>query len=239
MSTSSTSNAAAEREHRHADPQALADALAERVASDLRSAVAERGTASLVVSGGSTPRPFFDRLSRTELPWQHVAVTLADERWVPADHPDSNERLVRKTLLVEAAADARFVSLVNDAATPEAGRDACERALATIPRPFDVVVLGMGGDGHTASLFPETTELTAGLDPFSSDACLAVNPKTAPHARMSLTLRAILDSRRLILHITGDGKWDVYQRALEPGPASELPIRAALQSGRVEVWWAP
>ena len=224
---------------RYDDRNTLAAALADRVAADLRRAVTERGKASLVVSGGSTPRPFFEQLSRRPLPWSHVQVTLADERWVPADDDASNERLVRRHLLVERAATATLIGLKTPDATPEAGRGACEQALARIARPFDVVVLGMGGDGHTASLFPEAPELEAGLDPSSRRACLAVRPPAAPHPRMSLTLAALLDSRRLVLHITGEEKWEVYERASEPGPATELPIRAVLESGRVEVWWAP
>ncbi len=222
-----------------ANPSDLAVALSDSVAEELRAAITERGEASLVVSGGSTPRPFFEHLSRQQLPWEQVRVTLADERWVPADHEDSNERLVRRHLLVGEAGAATMVGLKTSAPTPEEGRSACERTLAQIARPFDVIVLGMGGDGHTASLFPEAPELAAGLDATTSQTCLAVRPPAAPHARMSLTLPALLDSRRLILHITGEGKQAVYRRALEPGPPEELPIRAVLASGRVEVWWAP
>ena len=217
----------------------LAAGLADSVARDLRSAISERGEASLVVSGGSTPRPFFEDLSQRPLPWSHVQVTLADERWVSPDDDASNERLVRQHLLVKKARKAKLIGLKTPAATPEEGREACEQALERIDRPFDVVVLGMGGDGHTASLFPDAAELEAGLDPSSSQTCLAVRPPEAPHPRISLTLAALLNSRRLILHITGDEKMAVYKRASEPGPATELPIRAVLESGRVEVWWAP
>ncbi len=195
--------------------------------------------ASLVVSGGSTPKPFFEHLSRRVLAWDRVRITLADERWVGADHEASNERLVRRHLLVAEAAVATVVGLKTPEATPEEGCEACEQALAQVTRPFDVVILGMGGDGHTASLFPGAPELAAGFDPASGRTCLAAHPATAPHPRMSLTLPALLDSRRLVLHITGESKRRVYAQALEPGPAQELPIRAVLASDRVEVWWAP
>ncbi len=204
-----------------------------------QAATSERGTASLVVSGGSTPKPLFEHLSRQSLAWDRVRVTLADERWVPADHEASNERLVRRHLLVGEAAAAELIGLKTPDPTPEAGREACERALARLPRPFDVVVLGMGGDGHTASLFPDAPELGAGLDPETGHTCLAVRPPAAPHPRMSLTLSAITGSRKLVLHITGEDKRQVYLSASKPGPAEELPIRAVLESGRVEVWWAP
>lgn len=223
----------------HRDPGALAAALAKSIATDLETAISERGAASLVVSGGSTPKPLFEQLSRHALAWDRVRVTLADERWVPADHEASNERLVRHHLLVAEAASAELISLKKPEPTPEAGRESCERALAAIPRPFDVVVLGMGGDGHTASLFPDAPELSAGLDRATHWTCLAVRPPAAPHPRMSLTLAAILDSRRLVLHVTGEQKRQVIERASELGPVEELPIRAVLASGRVEVWWAP
>ncbi len=223
------------------DRETLAEELARSVAGDLAAAVRARGRASLVVSGGSTPTPFFEALGRQSLPWGEVEVTLADERWVAADDEASNERLVRHHLLVGEAAAARFVALKTAAATPEDGRDACEAALAALARPFDVVVLGMGGDGHTASLFPGTAELAAGLDPESRRLCLPVRPATAPHPRMSLTLAALLASRRLVVHITGQSKWRVYQQALALGAADELPIRGVLDSGHagLQVYWAP
>lgn len=235
------SRARSPRELRYEDRQTLARGLAGSIADDLRAAVRERGTASLVVSGGSTPGPLFEALSRISLPWEKVWVTLADERWVAADDEASNERLVRRSLLVGEAARARFVGLKNAAPTPEAGRETCEAALAAVPRPFDVVVLGMGDDGHTASLFPGTPELAAGLDAATDRWCLPVRPRTAPHPRMSLTLAAILASRRLVVHITGGAKWEVYREAREPGAADEVPIRAVLASGHraLGVYWAP
>lgn len=226
-------------EVRFDDPETLARALAQEIAADLAAAVRERGAASLVVSGGATPRPLFAALSRLALPWEEVTVSLADERWVSADDDASNEALVRRRLLADAAAGARFVGLRNAAATPEEGRDACEAALAAVPRPFDAVVLGMGGDGHTASLFPDAPQLAEGLA--TRRLCVAVHPLAAPHPRMSLSLHALLDSRRLVVHITGDDKWQVYRRALGEGPVEALPIRAVLRSGHPDlgVYWAP
>ena len=229
------------REQTAADPQTLAETLARDIADELRAAVAARGSASLVVSGGSTPRPLFAALARTPLPWRDVVVTLADERWVPPSHQDSNEALVRRHLLVGEAAAARFVGLWNDTPTPEEGHAACERALTAVPRPFDVLVLGMGGDGHTASLFPGAAELAAGLDRSSHRLCLAVHPTHAPHPRMSLTLPALAASRRVILHLTGATKRQVLDRALADGPEDQLPIRAVLRhaTAGVDLYWSP
>lgn len=231
------------------DAETLAIELATLVAGDLRSAVAERGSATLVVSGGSTPLPLFHQLRWRDLPWDRVTVTLADERWVEAGHADSNEAFVRRELLARGtpAAAARFVPLKNDAPSPEKGEDACEEALGELSWPLDVLILGMGGDGHTASLFPKLAKhphaLRMGLDLESPNKkrCIAIHPAEAPHPRLSLTLRAMLDCRRLILHITGDSKWQVYQKALADGAAEELPIRAVLRQDRspVKVHWAP
>lgn len=229
------------REKNYDDRQILARELALSIAADLTSAVRERGQASLVVSGGGTPKPMFEALSRLALPWSSVRVTLADERWVSTDHEASNERLVRSNLLVGEAAAAEIIGLKNTAATPEEGEAACEAALAGLAQPFDVVVLGMGGDGHTASLFPGASALAVGLDPQSSKSCLAVHPARAPHARMSLTLAALLRSRRLIVHITGENKRAVYRQALEAGSSDEFPIRAVLGSNHpgLQLYWAP
>ncbi|NJL28935.1 MAG: 6-phosphogluconolactonase [Thermoanaerobaculia bacterium] len=165
----------------------------------------------------------------------------ADERWVGPEHAASNEALVRRELLVGAAAQARFVALKNDAPTPELGIAAVEQELATMARPFDVVVLGMGEDGHTASLFPGAAELAAGLDLESPASCLAVHPPGAPLPRLSLNLRTLLDAHRVALHVNGERKWQVYQQAQQEGPIAELPVRGVLRHGgwKVEVYWAP
>jgi 6-phosphogluconolactonase len=229
------------REFRFADRDALAYALADSIANDLRRAMEVRQRASLVVSGGNTPRPLFERLASIALPWSRVWLGLADERWVATNSADSNENLVRQTLLLDQAAQAHFVGLKNAAPTPDLGQEDCATALAALPRPFDVLVLGMGDDGHTASLFPKSPQLTRAVTTGSGLDCIGVDPVTAPHARMSLTLDALLDSRRIILHLAGPSKWDVYWQATEPGPLSDLPVRAIIHQSRVplDVYWAP
>jgi 6-phosphogluconolactonase len=195
----------------------------------------------MIVSGGRTPVRLFEHLREEKLDWAQVWITLADERWVETSSAESNERLVRDHLLVGPAAAARFVGLKNPAATPEAGADWATRALTRVPHPYDIVLLGMGEDGHTASLFPGSLALARGLDASAPPACLAVNALKAPHARISLNLRALLDARRIALHIEGPAKWQVYQRARTPGSAAELPIRAVLHQKEVpvDVFWAP
>jgi 6-phosphogluconolactonase len=228
------------RERRLRDPELAAAALAARVAGWLADALDRRPAATLVVSGGATPVPFFRRLSRLDLPWSRVRVTLADERWVEPWHADSNEGLVRRELLVNRAASARWSGLKTAAPTPEEGCAEAAARLAAL-QPIEVAVLGLGADGHTASLFPRAPGVEAALDPRGDATVVAVRPPEAHHSRLSLTLAALLGSRRLALHLTGDEKWRVYRRAVDAGPAADLPVRALLQGSaeRIEVYWAP
>ena len=228
-------------EHRFPDSTALAHALAGELKVDLDEAVDARKAASLVVSGGRTPVRLFQQLRSEKVDWKNIWITLADERWVETAAEDSNERLVREHLLTGPASAAHFVGLKNPAPTPEAGAEWSWRALSRVPRPFDVVMLGMGNDGHTASLFPGSLALARALDVTVQPGCVAVNALAAPHARVSLNLAALLDARRIVLHIEGEAKWQVYQRARVPGSAAELPVRAVLHQREVpvDVFWAP
>ncbi len=224
--------------HGFSSPEETAARLAEDVAQLLSSATEERGKASLVVSGGSTPKPFFAKLKTKKLPWEKVWITLADERWVDVNSPDSNERMVREQLLVGGV---HFVGLKNDAATPKEGVAAVEKQLNAIPKPYDVVILGMGEDGHTASLFPETAGLADAFEMDNPHSCAAIMPPSyAPHPRMTQTLTALLNTRKLILHITGAKKRALYEEAQKPGSCLTLPIRAIVQQNKVplEIYWS-
>ena len=223
-------------EHICADGAAAAEAMAGCIAELLAEAIAARGVATLALSGGRSPIPVLRALSASEMDWGKVIVTLVDERWVAPDHADSNERLIRENLLLGHAADARFVPMKNAAADAHAGQAECEAAIATLPWPLDVAVLGMGENGHTASLFPDARELAEGLT--TQALTLAVTPPAAPHQRMSLSAHAILSSRHILLQIGGAAKRTVYDRARAGGPVAELPIRLALcqDDVPVEVW---
>lgn len=224
--------------HTAADAATLAQDLARFVAQRLRNGLAERGQALLIVSGGSTPLPFFKALSQAELDWSKVSITLADDRWLQPDQADSNERLVRAHLLQGPAAQAHFVSLVTPDATPHEGRAAIEARLNALPWPADVVVNGMGGDGHTASLFPLTPELTAALDDAHSGLCLAVSAPTLPNVpvpRLSLTRRALLHTQVAVVHLTGASKLTLLRQAAEAGPVAAWPIRIVLHQTSVPV----
>lgn len=222
--------------HHAADPALLARDLADHVADLLRQGLTERGRALLIVSGGSTPVPFFQALARCALDWSAVTITLADERWLPPDHPDSNEALVRHHLLRAQAAAAHFVPLYNGTANPTEGVPTLEATLAALPWPADAVVLGMGADGHTASLFPDAPELPYALLDAAPARCLAVDAPLLPNVpvpRVSLTRRALLDTRQLIVHLTGEDKLELLHQAMLPGDVAEYPIRAVLQQHAV------
>lgn len=224
-----------------ADPAALANALAGRIVSALQTAIAARGNASLVVSGGKSPAKLFEVLRTQDLDWSSVCIALADERWVEPGNPDSNEHLVRSVLLREKARAARFIGLKNAAPTPDIGAVSAWETFARVPRPFDAVILGMGDDGHTASLFPGSPNLAAGLNASAAAGCVGMRAPVAPHARLSLNLSALLDSRRIFILLNGTAKWQTYQKAASEGPMQDMPIRAVLRQTHtpVEVLWAP
>ena len=224
-------------EHTGATPAAIAS----HIADTLRAAIAARGQASLAVSGGKSPIPVFEALRVIPLDWAQVTVVLVDERVVPHDHADSNTALVRRHLLQDQAAVARFVPFfgelpsqfnadVLDALVADA-----DARIAGLPWPLDVAVLGMGEDAHTASLFPGAAGYARAI---ATDQRLAwVVPDTAPHARLTFTLSALLAARELLLSIAGASKVVVYrQAALSRDEA--LPISLVLHQTQtpVSVW---
>ncbi|MEZ5831049.1 MAG: 6-phosphogluconolactonase [Dongiaceae bacterium] len=203
-----------------------ANKAASKIAGLLEESIAERGAASLIVAGGTTPQPIFDRLSRMHLDWPKVHLGLTDERWVRSTHSDSNEYLVRHYLMRNQASSAQFHPLYSDAPKPSAGLEEAERSIDAMPKPFDAVLLGMGTDGHFASLFPGLPETRAGLDLHSPDLCVAVDKQQNGYARLSLTMTALLHARLILVAISGRPKRTVALQAL--AGASDAPIAALL-----------
>ncbi len=228
------------REHLFDDKEQLATALAKSVAADLRGAIARRGAARLAVSGGTTPRAFLVELSKQTLDWAHVTVVPVDDRWVAPDHPRSNERLLRETLLQGAAAQAQLLPLRRPTPTPEAALLPVLTQVAHEALPLDVVVLGMGEDGHVASLFPDLERRDIGLQPSGRAPVLAIRSAAAPEPRMTLTLSAIFTAPSLYLHIEGAKKREVLDGAARD-PRSALPIRSVLAGAPVVplLYWSP
>jgi len=219
----------------------LALALAEAVADHLIEGIERRGVASLAVSGGSTPGKFFGALGkRKDVQWENVFVTLVDERWVPETSDRSNAGLVNERMLQGPAATARFIPLFTGGAEPDAAAIARTNALQqTVPMPFDVVVLGMGNDGHTASFFPGGDTLAQALE--GEGPALAIRAPGAGEPRVTLTLRRLLDAAGLYLHIEGEEKEKVLELALGEGPVEDMPVRAVLRQTHtpVTVFWCP
>jgi len=229
------------REMRYPNAAALAGALAAEIASELQAALHRGRTPSLAVPGGRTPIALFERLCAEALDWRRVWITLVDERWVSPGSPSSNEKLVREHLLQKRAAGAQFVGLKSDADDARSGANASWAALNAVPRPFARVVLGMGEDGHIASLFPDSPGLATALDPAHAPGCVAMTAPGPPQARISLNLAALLQSQRISLLLVGVSKWTTYERARLRGPAVDMPVRALWQqrSVPVTVYWSP
>lgn len=213
--------------HQFSDSQALNAAFAAEISAKLQQAIEARGEAVFVVSGGRTPLPLFQTLANTDLDWSKVTITLADDRYLPDDAPDSNERLVKSALLQNKAAAAKFISLYAAADNAEAAVPALLSRVRDLPR-FDVVILGMGEDGHTASLFPCSKELTAGLADNAAD-LLATNPTTAPYQRISFSKPRLAQGRAIYLHLVGSKKLQVLQQAAAGTDVAAMPIRAFIQ----------
>ena len=227
------------RWHEFDTPEALAEKLAGRIADVLAGAVRTRGHALLAVSGGTTPVHLFKALSEIDLDWPKVSITLVDERFVPPTSPRSNEGLVRADLLRGKAASANFAGLYRDAPTVEEAAKEAEAALASLPYPFDFVVLGMGPDGHTASFFPDDPDLSRPLDLSGTRIVLPVHAKSAGEPRLTFSLPKLIEARNLALHIEGTDKKETLEKALGDGP--RLPIRAVFDAARepLEIYWAP
>lgn len=223
----------------------MLDQLAGSIIEQLQRAIAERGRAGFVVSGGETPRALFSRLSRQVLAWDKVTITLADERWIDTDSAQSNENLVRSALLIDKAASAHFIGLKTahiKAADAEKDR---ERAVSELAAPFDIVLLGMGDDGHTASLFPNSKVLPSALNMQSKQKFIAITPdplpEHAPFERLSMTLPLLLNCRWLVLLIAGNSKLNTYNDALAGDDIKKMPVRGVLKQSFTPVssYWAP
>lgn len=233
--------------HEFASREALAAELAHTVAGNLAEAIQERGRATLAVSGGTTPARFFVALSKQDLRWDRVKITLVDDRFVEHTSERSNERLVREHLLTAKAGKASFHPLCWG--DPHNGRrlgsledeaEAADRLIRPLRTPLDVVVLGMGTDGHTASFFPDAPNLDVLTDIAQKRRVLAVDAPSGGEPRITLTLPLIVEARHLVLHIEGDAKRQVLDAALAQA-APRLPIARVFDAvpSPIDVYWAP
>jgi 6-phosphogluconolactonase len=225
------------------DAAALAEAMAGLLEDSIRSGISQRGQAILALAGGRTPFPVYRRLAEAKLDWRHVPLLATDERWVDHDHLASNTREIRAAFAV--ATGVRVLPLTPVAPGPNASARHARTMLAAFSGPFDTVLLGIGTDGHFASLFPGAAELQNGLDPANPEDALVVHPEPlppeAPYPRITLSVSRLLRTRRLMLAATGAAKHVILDRAKARSEPAALPISALLHdaSAQVEIHWSP
>lgn len=218
--------------------------LAESIASDIQSVVKTCGEMLFGASGGSTPIPVYQRLAQMSLPWSALKVVIVDERWVPITHPDSNQKLVMETLLMPLHSESICIGLWSDAPTLETAAELAEQRILALSRPLDTVLLGMGEDGHFASLFSSAETFSEAIDPHAVLSVVPITPMPPTahpqHARISLTLSFILRARRIILALTGNKKREVLLAAMREQDPHKLPVAALFQPGfpAVEIYWS-
>ncbi|MBL4928078.1 6-phosphogluconolactonase [Fuscibacter oryzae] len=207
--------------------------LANDIASQLADFLRRDGRASLCVPGGTTPGPIFDTLSGVDLDWPNVSVFLNDERWVPETSDRSNTALLRSRLIRGKANQACLVPLYAPAQTPEEMLDALADGIRP-HLPISVLLLGMGNDMHTASLFPGADRLTDALSS-SAPILLPMRAEAAVEPRVTLTVPALRSAMNIHVLITGPEKRAALERA-QTLPPEEAPIRALLDLATVH--WA-
>jgi len=219
--------------------QQVALDLADTVAKFLEGRLLDAERVSIAVSGGSTPVPFFQALSLKPLDWGRVDVVLADERWVDETDLASNTRLVKENLLRNNAAAARYFSLKQNGNTPEEGLDAVKAELEALTLPLDVLILGMGNDGHTASLFPDAPELVHAMDVQCRHLVAAMTPPSQEQQRITLTYALMNNARFTALHLRGGDKLETLKLAMsQPEDMLAMPVRGFLKPG-LQVFWSP
>ena len=218
----------------------LASQLADDVATRLQDKITSNGAASIAVSGGSTPKVFFEKLSQRDIDWDKVSIIMVDERYVPPGDDRSNEKLIRDNLLQGKAASAKLVSFWQEGQNIDQAEATLDGVLKAYPN-IDITVLGMGLDGHTASFFPGGNNLEAATKTSCERAIIQMEAEGAGEPRLTLTLPVIVNSSYLVLHIEGDGKRDVLDQALNAELAEAPPIRTVIEAlnGSINLYWAP
>lgn len=212
----------------------------------LAEAISKHGSASLLVSGGTTPGPLYEALSKTDLNWKKIKVALVDERWVDTNNSASNEALIRRTLLTNNAKVAEFIGMKTSASTAAKAQSEVEQRYAALPQPFSLAIVGMGPDGHTASWFPKAQGLKEALQPDNPKLITAINAQPSEVTgtnteRMSLTLSALMKCERVIVLFTGEDRLEVFNVAQRTGYNEDLPISALVHQEQVpvELYWVP
>lgn len=213
----------------------LADAIVQQIVHDLETALTQDGKASLIVPGGTTPVAVFERLAITSIAWEKITVIPCDERWINTTHKDSNEGLIRRHLLKEKAAKAQFVGFYRPTSSPADAIMLVRHSLNTIKRPFSSVFLGMGADGHFASLFPGRKETLTALLPNATEDIMVLSEPANGYPRMGLTLSCLTDCRHILLALSGKEKHGTLNNAIDDTTKNTYPIAALLQQKRTPI----
>lgn len=218
--------------------------VAKRCEEVLCEALKNSPEVSFIVPGGSTPAPAFEQLSKSDIDWQRVFIAQSDERWLDRDHAQSNQRLTEENLLINNAKEANYVAMKNQADTAVLGMQECNDKYESLSSPFSLTMLGMGLDGHFASLFPGSKNIELNMDLSNQQTCVSIDANGCEVAgnfpeRMSLTLSAILNSKIIILLIIGSQKMEVIERATKDNTPLLTPISALVNQQRtpVEIYW--
>lgn len=216
--------------HYFGEPCKLVDGIARFAATSLLESLANKNFASLVLPGGKTPRLFLPQLGKLNLPWERVQLTLSDERWVSTTNPDSNEKQLREIFLKGMSSAPRFIPLKTDHAHPKEALSIIDAHLAGMSLPFDLAILGIGEDGHIASLFPGMT-----LDSHEAHLCQIATPPAAPSLRISLSFRTLVEARQVAFVILGKSKRQLLDRLLSSMDET-IPFVKLLQHRSVTVF---
>lgn len=226
--------------------QASIDAIASQLSANVDSILHKQNSCSLALAGGNTPRPLYEFLSQLPWLWDRIKITLTDERWVSRKHEDSNENMIRRCLIQNKAEKAHFVGLKNKESSPEKGQSFCETTLSKSISPLDIVILGMGEDGHFASIFPSMDNTEKLLNRYQPKLCMGANPNNL-QGRMSLTLSYLLSAKHIYLFITGEKKKEIIEQAMNKTLSQATHPIVALLSERVsessdkepvQIYWA-
>ena len=211
------------------DIESLSRGFADFAAIALQNTLNRKPQATLVVPGGSTPRHYLPALAKCKLPWDRITVTLSDERWVDVNDDQSNEKLIKQHLLSHLPANTSFIGLKTAHDNPFDAIETLHQRLDSLSLPVSLTVLGLGEDGHIASLFP-------GMNPdvLSTRHCIAVAPPIAPSLRMSLSLEILANSEQIVLVVTGERKQRLLDRITEK-PDPELPVVWLLQHSKTKI----
>jgi len=210
--------------------------LASSIGKDLEAAIMSQDHASLLVSGGKSPIALFDRLSQLPLDWHKVTISLVDDRWVDANHSDSNELLVCTHLLRNLASAATFIPLVGGQSDAHAGLDDAMQRVKSLSNGADVMVLGMGVDGHTASIFPCCAQVATAMAADNKQQLIVTSPTSAPYQRIGVTLNQIIAAKKVYLPLVGSAKVAVFEQACEIENYQTMPIGAVIaQHAALEV----